>query len=99
MIINIYLIFYIFLLLLFKCKGYIINIDEGESAEVLLSKDREFNYDYIENLVVFGDSHSQVKTNYTDMTYTFNNGGSDLKWPLHFINYKNLTFWSYSLGE
>ncbi|KAG4097209.1 hypothetical protein H8356DRAFT_1395032 [Neocallimastix lanati (nom. inval.)] len=47
----------------------------------------KFDYNRIENLIVFGDSHSVVGTNYTDMTYTGRNHSGD---------FNNMKLWNYA---
>jgi len=63
---------------------------------ILLSNSRKFNYNRIENLIVFGDSHSAVGTNYTDMTYTGRNHSGGKNWPLYLKDFNNMKLWNYA---
>jgi len=66
------LAYFILLLLLLLIKLNYGNVDKnlGSLSDILLSNFTIFNYNKIENLIVFGDSHSAVNTNFTDMSYT-----------------------------
>jgi len=67
-------------------------------SDILLSNFTIFNYNKIENLIVFGDSHSAVNTNFTDMSYTGKNCSRGKNWPLYLIKLNNMTLWNFSVG-
>jgi len=66
------------------------------SSTILLSNYTNFNYNEIENLIVFGDSHSAIGTNYTDMTYTGRNHSGGKNWPLYLKEFNNMKLWNYA---
>jgi len=63
---------------------------------VHLSDVHPFNYDYITDFVVFGDSYSQVSTNLTDMSYTGKNRSRGKNWPLHLIDLHPMKMWNFA---
>jgi len=76
-----------------------LNVTNTKRELLLLSNSNKFNYNDIKNLIVFGDSHSSVETNFTDMSYTGNNCSRGKNWPLHLIDIKNNTrLWDYAVG-
>ncbi|KAG4102877.1 hypothetical protein H8356DRAFT_1420714 [Neocallimastix lanati (nom. inval.)] len=64
-------------------------ISEKKKSLVMLSSSSKFDYNKIENLIVFGDSHSSVDTNFTDMSYTGNNHSGGKNWPLYLLEFNN----------
>jgi len=75
------------------------NKDLKESSIILLSNYTKFNYNDSKNLVVFGDSHSAVGTNYTDMSYSYWNHSGGKNWPMYMEEFnKNLKLWNYAKG-
>lgn len=66
------------------------------TSTVLISKHTEFNYNNIKNLVVFGDSHSFMGTNYDNMTYSKDLLADRLNWPLRLTKIHNMTLYNYA---
>jgi len=75
-----------------------VNYDNRNSSIILLSNSTTFNYSKIENLIVFGDSHSVIDTNFIDMTYTGLNHSRGKNWPLYLIEFNHMKLWNYALG-
>jgi len=73
-----------------------LNKNETTSSLILLSNYTRFNYNYIKNLITFGDSHSDVKTNFTDMSYLGHNFNSSKTWPILLSDIHNMTLWSFA---
>ncbi|ORX42383.1 hypothetical protein BCR36DRAFT_337550 [Piromyces finnis] len=71
----------------------------GGSADVFLSNSNTFQYSKISNLIVFGDSHSQVGTNFKDMTYTGKNQSGGKNWPLYLMKLNNMKLWNYGVSR
>jgi len=85
--------------LLFLCDGILafpLNKDEVNYyfPFVHLSDDYKFVYDDITDFIVFGDSYSQVGTNFTDMTYTGKNRSHGKNWPLQLIDIHPMKMWN-----
>ncbi|KAG4102900.1 hypothetical protein H8356DRAFT_929928, partial [Neocallimastix lanati (nom. inval.)] len=80
-----------------KIYENIIFFENKNSPLVLLSNSTKFNYNKIENLIVFGDSHSTVLTNFTDMSYTGWNFSGGKNWPLYLIDFNNIKLWNYAV--
>jgi len=74
------------------------NSISGEYFSFFLSNTTKFNYKEINNLIVFGDSHSAVRTNLTDMSYTGKNASRGKNWPLWLIEFNNMKLWNYAWG-
>jgi len=74
------------------------NKSSNNSSVIFLSKSTKFDYNEIENLIVFGDSHSDVNTNFTDMSYTGENHSLGKNWPLHLIEFNKMKLWNYAVG-
>jgi len=73
--------------------------ENNDSSIVFLSNYTKFNYKEIKNLMVFGDSHSAIGTNYTDMSYSGWNQARGKNWPLYLKEFnKNITLWNYAKG-
>eukprot|EP00833_Pecoramyces_ruminatium_P001778 jgi/Orpsp1_1/1175810/evm.model.c7180000055296.1 len=85
------------ILLVFIKKSLCEIINWKDSSQILLSNYTLFNYDEITNLIVFGDSHSAVETNFTDMTYSGKNRSLGKNWPLHLIGLHNMTLWDFAV--
>jgi len=66
---------------------------------ILLSNSTKFNYNEIKNLMIFGDSHSAVGTNYTDMSYSGKNLSGGKNWPLYLKEFNNMKLWNYAIGR
>jgi len=63
---------------------------------VHLSNDNPFVYKDITDFIVFGDSYSQVGTNFTDMTYTGKNRSHGKNWPLQLIDIHPMQMWNFA---
>ncbi|KAG4084997.1 hypothetical protein H8356DRAFT_1435713 [Neocallimastix lanati (nom. inval.)] len=70
--------------------------EDKNPSLILLSNSTKFDYNMIENLIVFGDSHSSVGTNFTDMSYTGWNFSGGKNWPLYLIDFNNIKLWNYA---
>ncbi|ORY63645.1 hypothetical protein LY90DRAFT_505306 [Neocallimastix californiae] len=64
-------------------------ISEKKNSVIMLSNSSKFDYNKIENLIVFGDSHSSVNTNFIDMSYSGNSHSRGKNWPLHLLDFNN----------
>ena len=62
---------------------------EKKNSVIMLSNSSKFDYNKIENLIVFGDSQSSVDTNFTDMSYTGNSHSGGKNWPLYLLKFNN----------
>jgi len=82
-----------------KCLSLDIISEYNNSSVILLSNSTKFDFSKIENLIVFGDSHSAVNTNFTDMSYTGVNHSGGKNWPLYMIELnKNMNLWNFAVG-
>jgi len=92
------LLYYVYILTIIIVK-MVMGLSEGcKASEVYMSETESFNFSKIENLIVFGDSLSDVKTNFNDMTYTGVNCALGDNWPLQLINLKEMTLWNFAIG-
>jgi len=93
--------FYLISSLLYLCDGILaiqFKINEVNSyfPFVHLSDDNKFVYKDITDYIVFGDSYSQVGTNFTDKTYTGKNRSHGKNWPLQFIDIHSMKMWNFA---
>jgi len=72
------------------------NEASSSSSLTLLSNYTRFNYNDIKNLVTFGDSHTEVNTNFTDMSYLGHNFSGSKTWQIHLSDSHNMTLWSFA---
>ncbi|OUM61934.1 carbohydrate esterase family 16 protein [Piromyces sp. E2] len=82
---------------------YIITVvsgySEGHISSIKFeSKVKPFDLKNIENLIVFGDSFSQVSTDLDDMTYTGENRSLGENWPLILTKKYNLNLWNFAVS-
>eukprot|EP00833_Pecoramyces_ruminatium_P015495 jgi/Orpsp1_1/1189527/evm.model.d7180000072621.1 len=68
------------------------------SSRIFLSNISKFNYNEIKSLIVFGDSHSSVGTNFTDMTYSGYNRCLGKNWALQLIEINNMTLYDFAIS-
>ncbi|ORX75619.1 hypothetical protein BCR32DRAFT_296800 [Anaeromyces robustus] len=75
------------------------DLSEGyKASKVYLSEKEPFDFNTVENLIVFGDSLSTVETNFTDMTYTGENNAFGDDWPLQLLNLKEMVLWDFAVS-
>ncbi|KAG4092915.1 hypothetical protein H8356DRAFT_949919, partial [Neocallimastix lanati (nom. inval.)] len=67
------------------------------SPLLLLFNSTKFDYNMIENLIIFGDSHSAVFTNFTDMSYIGWNYFGSKNWPLYLIDFNKIKLLNYAV--
>jgi len=73
-----------------------LNKNETTSSLTLLSNYTRFNYNDIKNLITFGDSHTEVNTNFTDISYLGHNFSGSKTWQIQLSNIHNMTLWSFA---
>jgi len=66
------------------------------SSVIALSDSNPFHYNKIKNLIVFGDSHSSIGTNYTDMSYSGSNHSGGNNWSLYLMEFNKMKLWSFA---
>jgi len=67
-------------------------------SHFLSSSNLTFDYSIIKDLIVFGDSYSDVNTNYDNMTYTGENHSGGKNWPLQLIELHDMFLWDFAYG-
>jgi len=90
-------ILFINMIFLILANIFAINISKNYFSS-FLSNSTNFNYNEIKQLVVFGDSLTDVQTNYTDMTYTGKNRSLGKNWSVYLANFHNATLWNYAVS-
>lgn len=66
------------------------------SSAILLSNYTKFDYNKIKNLIVFGDSHSAVSTNFTNMSYTGNGHTGGKNWSIYLSEFNKMKLWNFA---
>lgn len=68
-----------------------------ESSIFYLSSNNTFNYNSINNFVVFGDSHSHQGTNFTTMEPSKKLIDYQKNWPLYLSDIHKMKLWNYAI--
>ena len=70
--------------------------ENKNSSVILLSNSTKFNYNEIENLIVFGDSHSFAGTDFETMKFSKAILSNRRNWPLQLSDIHNMTLWNFA---
>jgi len=70
--------------------------ENKNSSKLLLSNSTKFNYNEIENLIVFGDSHSFTGTDFETMKFSEAILSNRRNWPLRLSDIHNMTLWNFA---